>query len=154
LLPVAVKDFYSGLLLTGGMNGILLLIMKDESDINDRAKRMIDDTVREPPDYNHLPVRLTVEVGHADLTLKDLQESGDGSRFTLIESAGDAVLIKANGMPVGLGEVLEIGDRFGVRVTEMFDAAEMRRRADRADAVPYSSIIKDPVDAVQQKETA
>jgi flagellar motor switch protein FliN/FliY len=67
---------------------------------------------------DHIPIQLTVVLGETCIPLSDLEKIGDGSIVTLETLAGQDVQIRANGVPVALGEVITIDEKFGVRVTE------------------------------------
>ncbi len=65
-----------------------------------------------------LEIQLTFMVGQTTLTVGELRSLAPGFVFELPAAAGDGVTISANGRPIGKGELIEVGDRVGVRVTE------------------------------------
>lgn len=67
---------------------------------------------------NDLEIQLTFVVGEATLTVGDLRTLAPGHVLQLTEPAGLGITICANGKPIGKGELIEVGDRLGVRVTE------------------------------------
>lgn len=71
------------------------------------------------PLINDLEVELTFVAGQSTLTVGELRNLAPGFTFELSAPAGDGVLICANGKPIGKGELIEVGDRTGVRVTEL-----------------------------------
>lgn len=68
-----------------------------------------------------VPVRLTVEVGRARLPLGELVRLGPGSLIGLDREAHEAADILVNGKVVARGEVVTIGEHYGVRITSLRD---------------------------------
>ena len=68
-----------------------------------------------------IDVALTVEVGGAEIKIRDLLRLGEGSVVELDRLAGDPLDILANGTMIAKGEVVMVGERFGVRFTEIVD---------------------------------
>ena len=68
-----------------------------------------------------LDVKLTVsaEVGRVHVPVREVMEYGQGSLIELQRSAAEPVEIFANGRCIGRGEIVVIGEQFGVRVTEL-----------------------------------
>lgn len=90
-----------------------------------------------------MPVRLSLELGTADVKLKDLKEIGDGSIITLKQLAGDPVLVKANGMPYAIGEVVIIDENYGVRITELIPENRRVNYISNYETVPHSQVWRD-----------
>ena len=72
----------------------------------------------------NIEVKLTVEVGSSDLKIRDLLRLNEGSVVELERLAGDPLDILANGVPIAKGEVVMVGERFGVRFTEVTNPAD------------------------------
>ena len=72
----------------------------------------------------NIDVRLTVEVGGAEIELRELLRINEGSVIELERLAGDPLDILANGTIIAKGEVVMIGERFGIRFTEVVDPKE------------------------------
>ena len=72
----------------------------------------------------NIDVRLTVEVGGAEIELRELLRINEGSVIELQRLAGDPLDILANGTIIAKGEVVMIGERFGIRFTEVVDPKE------------------------------
>ena len=68
-----------------------------------------------------IDVALTVEVGGAEIKIRELLRLGEGSVVELDRLAGDPLDILANGTMIAKGEVVMVGERFGVRFTEIVD---------------------------------
>ena len=73
----------------------------------------------------NIDVALTVEVGGAEIKIKELLRLGEGSVVELDRLAGDPLDILANGTMIAKGEVVMVGERFGIRFTEVADPEEM-----------------------------
>lgn len=75
-------------------------------------------------DENHelirnIKVRLTVAVGTCALTVKDLLGLKEGSVLTLDKGTREPVDLLLDGKIVARGELIAIGDNFGVRISEV-----------------------------------
>ena len=64
-------------------------------------------------------VKLTVEIGSAELTLRELLALGESSVIELDRQANELLDVFVNGTLIGRGEVVTVGERFGVRMTEL-----------------------------------
>lgn len=67
---------------------------------------------------SNLPVRLVFEVGRRTIPLDELKSLQEGFVFELMNPPSKPVTIRANGQIIGSGELLQIGDRVGVRVAK------------------------------------
>ena len=70
----------------------------------------------------NIEVNLTVEVGSAELKIRDLLRLNEGSVIELDRLAGDPLDILANGTMIAKGEVVMVGERFGIRFSEIVSA--------------------------------
>ncbi|KQT34735.1 flagellar motor switch protein FliN [Sphingomonas sp. Leaf412] len=64
-------------------------------------------------------VRLTVEIGSTTLSLRELLALGEASVIELDRNAGELLDVFVNGTLIGRGEVVTVGERFGVKMTEL-----------------------------------
>jgi flagellar motor switch protein FliN/FliY len=64
-------------------------------------------------------VKLTVEIGSTTLTLRELLALGESSVIELDRQADELLDVFVNGTLIGRGEVVTVGDKFGVRMTEL-----------------------------------
>ena len=64
-------------------------------------------------------VALEAYVGEARLTVAELNAMKPGSSITLDAALNRAVELKLNGVMVARGELVAVGDSFGVRLTEI-----------------------------------
>ena len=67
----------------------------------------------------NIEVKLTVEVGSTELKIRDLLRLNEGSVIELDRLAGDPLDILANGTMIAKGEVVMVGERFGIRFSEI-----------------------------------
>ncbi len=68
-----------------------------------------------------IPVTLTLEVGSARITLQELARLEPNSVVELDTLAGEPLLIKVNGTPIGRAEVVVAGENYGLRVLELIE---------------------------------
>ncbi len=64
-------------------------------------------------------VRLSVEVGAVEMTLRQVMALEVGAVHPLDRRVDDPVEIHVNGRLVARGEIVAIGDRFGVRLVDI-----------------------------------
>jgi type III secretion system YscQ/HrcQ family protein len=99
----------------GQANGSSITIKQ----VNLNGTHKMAETTKEPAALDELEVELTFVVGQKTVTLGELRTLAPGASFELGAPIGEAVTIHANGRPIGKGELLEVGDRVGVRITEL-----------------------------------
>lgn len=66
-----------------------------------------------------VPLRITVELGGARLTIRELLQLGHGSVVELDKPGGEPLDVLVNGKPIARGEAVIVNDRFGVRLTQI-----------------------------------
>ena len=71
----------------------------------------------------NVEVQMTVEVGNTEIKIRDLLRLNEGAVIELDRLAGDPLDILANGTMIAKGEVVMVGERFGIRFTEIVDPA-------------------------------
>ncbi len=64
-------------------------------------------------------LQVSVELGRARMTVRQVLELQSGSVIELNRAAGEAVDIYVNGHMLARGEVVVVDDKFGVRITEL-----------------------------------
>lgn len=64
-------------------------------------------------------VRLSVELGRTEMTLKDVLALGEDSVITLDRLTDELLDVMVNGKLIAKGEVVAQGDRFGLRIVEL-----------------------------------
>jgi flagellar motor switch protein FliN/FliY len=98
----------------------------DENE-NQTYDMMLDDfdDLPEQPVPNNLGMlldvnmQLTVELGRAKMSVKQVLDLQQGAVLELDRIAGDAVDIYVNDHLIGRGDVVVVDDKFGVRITEL-----------------------------------
>ncbi|HSY20918.1 MAG TPA: flagellar motor switch protein FliN [Polyangiaceae bacterium] len=93
--------------------------------MNSPAK--IDRPATEPTDSNtgsldllkDVEVEITLEIGRRRLRIADVLKLSRGQTLELSKAAGEPLDIFVNGRLLGRGEAIVMGDRYGVRITEI-----------------------------------
>ncbi len=70
-----------------------------------------------------IPLQLSVELGRNRMPISEVLRLGRGSVVELSKAAGEALDIYVNDRLVGRGEAVMVGERYGVRITEIHQAA-------------------------------
>jgi flagellar motor switch protein FliN/FliY len=68
-----------------------------------------------------IPVTVSLEVGAAKVSLHDVVNISEGSVIELDTLAGEPLVIRVNGTPIGRAEVVVSGENYGLRVVELAD---------------------------------
>lgn len=93
-------------------------------------------TVDRPQDAAHkvnrellqnVPVTLAVEVGRASIKVKDLLRLTQGSVVELDRLAGEPLDLLIEDTVIAQGEIVLVGERYGIRLTRVAPAAERVR---------------------------
>ncbi|MCB1737413.1 MAG: flagellar motor switch protein FliN [Gammaproteobacteria bacterium] len=74
-----------------------------------------------------VPVTLSLEIGRTRITIRDLLQLNPGSVVKLERMAGEPMDIMVNGCLVAKGEVVTVGEKFGVRIAEVVSPEERIR---------------------------
>jgi flagellar motor switch protein FliN/FliY len=76
-----------------------------------------------------IPVRLSVELGRAEMPIRDVANLGRGSVIELDGSPGQPLDVRVNGVLIGRGEVVVIDEeRLGLRFIEVVRQTERPKR--------------------------
>ena len=67
-------------------------------------------------------VRLSVELGRTQMTLKDVLALSEESVVVLDRLTDELLDVMVNGKPIAKGEVIAEGGRFGLRIVEILGA--------------------------------
>lgn len=73
----------------------------------------------------NVPLNVSIEIGKTKRKIKDIMEFNQGTVIELEKQAGAPVDVVVNGQLIARGDVVVIGDNFGVRVTEIIGTQEM-----------------------------
>lgn len=68
---------------------------------------------------DELPVDMTFELGRLTIPLSRLESVDQGYTFTLGGLSRSDVIIRANGRCIGRGELVQVGEEMGVRITNL-----------------------------------
>ena len=74
---------------------------------------------------NNVPMKLTVELGMGDISIRDLLQLGQGSILELEKLAGEPLEVKVNDRLISKGEVVVINERYGIRLTDVISEADL-----------------------------
>ena len=75
-----------------------------------------------------IPVTISMEVGNAQMTIRNLLQLNQGSVVELDRLAGDALDVLVNGTLIAHGEVVVVDDKFGIRLTDIVSPSERINR--------------------------
>ena len=67
-------------------------------------------------------VDMTVQLGTAELPMKEVVELSPGAQIQLKQMPKDPVSLMVNGKLIAYGEVVVIDDKFGLKVTEIVNS--------------------------------
>ena len=67
----------------------------------------------------HVPLRLTVELGSAKMSVAEILKLGSGSIVELDRSVSHPVDLLVNHRPIARGEIVAIDESFALRITEL-----------------------------------
>lgn len=77
---------------------------------------------------NEVPVTLTVELGRTRITIRELLQLGQGSVVDLTALAGEPLDVLINGHLIAQGEVVSVGENYGVRLTDIMTPSDRLQR--------------------------
>jgi flagellar motor switch protein FliN/FliY len=81
----------------------------------------------DPPNLESIldiPVTLSVEIGSAKISIRNLLQLNQGSVVELDRLAGEPLNVLVNGTLVAHGEVVVVNDKFGIRLTDVVSTHE------------------------------
>ena len=64
-------------------------------------------------------VELTLEIGRRRMRISEVMKLGPGKTVELDKLAGEPLELLVNGRLIGRGEAVVVGDRYGIRITEI-----------------------------------
>lgn len=68
-----------------------------------------------------VPVEISVQLGQRTLPVSDVLSLGPGAVVELGKAAGESLDILVNGKLVARGEAVVVGEKYGVRITEVLN---------------------------------
>lgn len=75
-----------------------------------------------------VPMQVTIELGQCKKTVKEILEFNTGTVLILDKLAGEPVEIVVNDKLIARGEVMQIEDNYGVRITEILNRGKKSLR--------------------------
>jgi|GEM_PF-87911 len=75
-----------------------------------------------------IPVQITVELGRTSMTVREVLQLGQGSVVELENLAGEPLDILINGHLIAQGEVVVVGENYGVRLTDISSVSDRMSR--------------------------
>jgi len=70
-----------------------------------------------------VPVQISVELGKRTIPISEIISLGPGSVIELSKAAGEALDVLVNGKLVARGEAVVVGEKYGIRITEVINDA-------------------------------
>jgi flagellar motor switch protein FliN len=71
-----------------------------------------------------IPLQISVEVGRSKILLKDLLKMGEGYVIELDKLAGEPLDLYVNARLIARGEAVMVGEKFGIRLTDVVSASD------------------------------
>lgn len=99
------------------------------SELNDEAQPRAIDTGN--PDLEvvlDIPVKISMEVGSNQISIRNLLQLNQGSVIELERLAGEPLDVLVNGTLIAHGEVVVVNEKFGIRVTDVISPSERIRK--------------------------
>lgn len=78
-----------------------------------------------------IPVKLSVELGHTKMPIKNLLQLAQGSVVELAGMAGEPLDVLINGFLIAQGEVVVVNDKLGIRLTDIITPSERLQRLNK-----------------------
>jgi flagellar motor switch protein FliN len=101
-----------------GASGVELDELKEEpAQLTADEKRKLDTIL-------DIPVTISMEVGRAKISIRNLLQLNQGSVVELERLAGEPLDVLVNGTLIAHGEVVVVNDKFGIRLTDVISQIE------------------------------
>jgi flagellar motor switch protein FliN/FliY len=92
-------------------------LQEDRSTISADEKRKLETIL-------DIPVTISMEVGRAKISIRNLLQLNQGSVVELERVAGEPLDVLVNGTLIAHGEVVVVNDKFGIRLTDVISQIE------------------------------
>jgi flagellar motor switch protein FliN/FliY len=89
---------------------------------------------------NSIPVKLSIILGETEKSIEDLSKITVNSEIELRKPYDETVEILANGIPIGNGEIITIGDNFGVRVKEVYSPEKQKEKMSKGNKILFTTL--------------
>jgi flagellar motor switch protein FliN/FliY len=94
---------------------------KKEEGERETAEKIIPEVLRSLLD---IPLEISVEIGRTKMLLGDLLQITQGATIELDKQESEPVEILVNGRHIARGEIVLVGDKFGVRIIDIISPEE------------------------------
>ena len=71
-----------------------------------------------------IPVRISMEVGNTEITIRNLLQLNQGSVIELDRLAGEPLDVLVNGTLIAHGEVVVVNEKYGIHMTDVISPSE------------------------------
>ncbi len=113
------------------------MIMSEDSGekipdtVEEQVKTPTINTIEDEVDIDvlqNIPVTLSAEVGRTVMKIRDILQLSEGSIVELDRIAGESIDVLVNNTAVARAEVVVVNERYGIRLTQVLDAADRLRK--------------------------
>ncbi|MBV2127849.1 flagellar motor switch protein FliN [Arsukibacterium indicum] len=96
----------------------------DLEELKDEKSNISVDEQRKLDTILDIPVTISMEVGRAKISIRNLLQLNQGSVVELERVAGEPLDVLVNGTLIAHGEVVVVNDKFGIRLTDVISQIE------------------------------
>ena len=93
-------------------------------ELRDEKANITVDEKRKLDTILDIPVTISMEVGRAKISIRNLLQLNQGSVVELERVAGEPLDVLVNGTLIAHGEVVVVNDKFGIRLTDVISQIE------------------------------
>ena len=97
------------------------------NELDPASSQSSDKPLTDNPDLEvvlDIPVKIAMEVGSTQITIRNLLQLNQGSVIELERLAGEPLDVLVNGTLIAHGEVVVVNVKFGIRVTDVISPSE------------------------------
>jgi flagellar motor switch protein FliN/FliY len=73
----------------------------------------------DPSTFSNIPIKISVELGETEMSLKEVLELSEGSIVELSRLAGEPLDLKVGDELIAKGEVVAVDNNYGLRITSV-----------------------------------
>lgn len=99
----------------------------EKAEMEEFAAKPVSSAQTGSPDLDvilDIPVKISMEVGNSQISIRDLLQLHQGSVVELERIAGEPLDVLVNGTLIAHGEVVVVNDKFGIRMTDVISPSE------------------------------
>jgi flagellar motor switch protein FliN/FliY len=113
--------------LTGdaGVTGWFAIRLRENGVVGGDGRRATDSVTGKLGRINNVEMSLTVEIGRARMSVRDVLSLEPGAVIELDRSAGAPADVLLNGRLIAHGEIVVVDQDYAVRITKILDVAEV-----------------------------